>query len=548
MAKISDLKYLKRENSLRKLKENANWDIIVIGGGATGLGVALDASSRGYKVLLLERNDFANGTSSRSTKLAHGGVRYLAQGNLGLVKEALKERGLMLKNAPHLVHMLPFVIPSYRWWEKFYYGIGLKIYDWMAQHFRIGKTKLIDNKQVKSLFDNLNLKGLNGGVIYYDGQFDDARLALNIAQTSAEYDGTLLNYFEVCKLLKSDGKVTGVVAKDLENDETYELKSKVVVNATGVFADSILALDHKTAKPIIKVSQGIHLVLKKDFLRSDDALMIPKTSDGRVLFVVPWKDHLLVGTTDTPMTAPTTQPKPLEEEIQFILKTLKNYLVRTPTIDDVLSVFAGLRPLVVPQDNDKGTKEISRDHKLIIDESNLITITGGKWTTYRKMAEDTVDEAIKVAGLKPFPCKTENLKIHGFTEENITEDHLSLYGSDAEKIRRIAQEDVEYQKKLHSDFPHIFAEVIWFIRFEMARTVEDILARRLRILFLNAQVAIDIAPEIAEILGKELGKDSHWEQMQLAEFGAIATNYLPTPLPKESTNNHKVTSKYNKHV
>jgi len=293
MAENSNPKYLNREESLRKLKENTHWDIIIIGGGATGLGVALDASSRGYKTLLLERNDFANGTSSRSTKLAHGGVRYLAQGNLALVKEALKERGLMLKNAPHLVHMLPFMIPSYRWWEKFYYGLGLKIYDWMARDFRIGKTKLIDTREVKKYFNNLNLKGLNGGVIYYDGQFDDTRLALNIAQTGAENDAILLNYFEVRDLLKEDTKVKGVIAKDLETKETYELHSKVVINATGVFADSILSLDNKSAKPIIKVSQGIHLVLKREFLPGEKALMIPKTSDGRVHFAVPWKDNLL---------------------------------------------------------------------------------------------------------------------------------------------------------------------------------------------------------------------------------------------------------------
>ncbi|MEO2128339.1 MAG: glycerol-3-phosphate dehydrogenase/oxidase [Christiangramia sp.] len=544
----SSSQYLNRESALRKLKENAKWDIIIIGGGATGLGVALDASSRGLKTLLLERSDFANGTSSRSTKLAHGGVRYLAQGNIALVKEALKERGLMLKNAPHLVHLLPFVIPSYKWWEKFYYGIGLKIYDWMAQHFRIGKTELINNKKVRSLFDNLNLKGLNGGVIYYDGQFDDARLALNIAQTSVEHDAVLLNYFEVSDLIKSDGKVVGVIAKDLENNEIFEINANVVINATGVFADSILALDHKTAKPIIKVSQGIHLVLRKEFLPSSDALMIPKTSDGRVLFAVPWKDHLLVGTTDTPMKVPTTQPKALEEEIQFILKTLKNYLVVPPTIDDVLSVFAGLRPLVVPRDTDKGTKEISRDHKLIIDKTNLITITGGKWTTYRKMAEDTVDEAIQVGNLPEIKCKTENLKIHGFTETKDIEDHLDIYGSDATQIRNLANEDIRFQQKLHPDFPHILAEVIWFIRYEMARTIEDILARRLRILFLNAQAAIDLAPEIAEILRKELAKDSKWKDQQLADFKSIAANYLPRTPKLTTALNNKITTKLNNHV
>lgn len=547
MSKIPTSQYLDREASLRKLKKNVNWDIVIIGGGATGLGVALDASSRGFKTLLLERYDFANGTSSRSTKLAHGGVRYLAQGNLSLVKEALKERGLMLKNAPHLVHLLPFVIPSYRWWEKFYYGIGLKIYDWMAKHFRIGKTKIITTPKLKTLFKNLNLKGLNGGVIYFDGQFDDARLAIQIAQTSAEEGATLLNYFEVSDLLKTKGKVSGLIGTDTESNNSYEIKSKVVINATGVFVDQILSLNQRNAKPIIKVSQGIHIILKREFLQSEEALMIPKTSDGRVLFAVPWKDHLLVGTTDTPLDTPSIHPKALEEEIEFVLKTLQNYLIKKPTIKDVLSVFAGLRPLVLPQDQEKGTKEISRDHKLIVDQSNLITITGGKWTTYRKMAEDTVDEAIKTGHLKQVPCNTENLRIHGYTENIQHTDHLHIYGSDAEYIREIAREDALLRQKLHPDFPHIVAEVMWFIRYEMARTVEDVLARRLRMLFLNAQAAIETAPKVATILKKELEKDEEWEKQQLKNFQEIALNFLPQKLTQTPTNK-KITSKFKNHV
>ncbi|SDB62848.1 glycerol-3-phosphate dehydrogenase [Flavobacteriaceae bacterium MAR_2010_188] len=531
MNKIPSLNYLNRDRSMVNLNSEEVWDIIIIGGGATGLGVALDASSRGYKTLLLERGDFANGTSSRSTKLAHGGVRYLAQGNLGLVKEALKERGLMLQNAPHLVNLLPFVIASYKWWEKYYYGIGLKIYDWMAKGLRIGKTELISTNKVKDLFTNLNLKGLNGGVRYYDGQFDDTRLALSIAQTSVENEATLLNYFEVKKLIKKNKKVCGVEARDIETGVDYKINSKIVINATGVFADSVLSLDHKKAKPIIKVSQGVHLVFKREFLQSEDALMIPKTSDGRVLFAVPWKNHLLVGTTDTPLKNPTKEPKAFDEEINFILSNLRSYLVKKPTIDDVLSVFAGLRPLVVPTDKKKGTKEISRDHKLIIDKSNLITITGGKWTTYRKMAEDTVDEAIKVGGFEPVSCLTENLKIHGFTNNPLPQNHpLYIYGSDATKIEKIAAENPMYREKLHPLFPHIVAEVIWFIRFEMARTVEDILARRLRMLFLNAQAAIDVAPKIASLLKTELQRDDDWEEKQLQQFLNVAQNYSPKSL------------------
>ncbi len=527
--------FLDRTSSLTKLKEVPEWDIIVIGGGATGLGVALDASTRGYKTLLLERNDFANGTSSRSTKLAHGGVRYLAQGNLSLVKEALKERGLMLENAPHLVHMLRFIIPSYRWWEKFYYGFGLKIYDWMAKGFRIGKTQLVTRQKVKRTFRNLRTKNLNGGVVYYDGQFDDARLALSIAQTASENGAALLNYFQVEDIIKKEGKINGVVAHDLEADLSYSLRSKVVVNATGVFADQILKLDHRKAKPIIKVSQGIHLVLKRAFLQSDNALMIPKTSDGRVLFAGPWKDHLLVGTTDTPLANPSPQPRPLMEEIQFILNTMERYLVEKPRLDDVLSVFAGLRPLVQAGDKGKGTKELSRDHKLMTDDSNLITITGGKWTTYRKMAEDTVDEAIRVGNLAPAACVTEHLRLHGYQSEGCAQvDHLCLnYGSDGEKIRKLSLEHPKFGEKLHRDFPHVVGEVVWFIRYEMARTVEDILARRLRILFLNARIAIELGPKIAEIMAAELGKDQLWKQEQIKKFNIIARSYLPVPAKEQ---------------
>src|SRR5690606_31130764 len=380
-----------RDSLLREVETNDGvWDILIIGGGATGLGVALDASSRGLRTLLFEQSDFAKGTSSRSTKLAHGGVRYLAQGNIKLVFEALYERGLMLKNAPHLVSSIPFVIPSYRWWEKYFYGIGLKIYDWMAQKYRLGKTSLLGRATVLDRIKNINARKLNGGVQYYDGQFDDARLAINLAQTSIEQGGVLLNYMKVTELLKdSQGKLTGVVVRDLESGSILKVYAKIIINATGVFVDDILRMDNPGAGTLLKVSQGIHLVLPKTFLGSDHALMIPSTSDGRVLFAVPWHDHVLVGTTDTPLDRHQLEPKPLQEEIAFVLDTLKDYLARVPTQADVLSVFVGLRPLVLPENREKGTKEISRDHKLKVNASQLITITGGKWTTYRRMAQDT---------------------------------------------------------------------------------------------------------------------------------------------------------------
>lgn len=531
-----------KENSFERKKfiqvvrdPSIKWDIIIVGGGATGLGVALDAASRGFKTLLLERADFSSGTSSRSTKLAHGGVRYLAQGNVSLVNEALHERGLLLKNAPHLVKMLPFIIPSYNWWGKYFYGMGLKIYDWMARRFRVGKTILLSSAQVKEIMPDIKNKGLNGGVLYFDGQFDDSRLAINIAQTSAENGGVLLNYMKVTSLLKDEkGKISGVTAKDEIDGEEFSLSSKIVINATGVFVDEILKMNSQTKNPIVTTSQGIHLVLDRSFFKGDHALMIPSTSDGRVLFAVPWHEHLLVGTTDTLLDFPSPEPVALESEISFVLKNLGTYLEKPPTRKDILSVFAGLRPLVVPG-KEQGTKEISRDHKLMTSPSNLITITGGKWTTYRKMAEDTINEAIHVGNLEPKGCKTMNLKIHGYTTEVKKTSHLDIYGSDLEKIKELIAENSELNAKLHPEFPNVKAEIIWIVRNEMAITLSDVLARRLRILFLNAKAAIDMAPEVARLMANELLKDPAWEIAQVKSFIELAQNYLTEPYFPQAT-------------
>lgn len=515
------------------------WDIIVIGGGATGLGAALDAASRGYKTLLLEQADFSSGTSSRSTKLAHGGVRYLAQGNIGLVNEALFERGLMLKNAPHLVKMLPFIIPGYRWWEKYFYGVGLKIYDWMARRLRVGKTRLLTAEQVQSIMPNLRRKGLNGGVLYFDGQFDDARLAINIAQTAAEKGAVLLNYMKVSALIKNNkNKVAGVIAQDVISGKEFPLKARTVINATGVFVDNILEMNSPGKLPLVKASQGIHLVLDRSFLNGDHALMIPSTSDGRVLFAVPWHDHLLVGTTDTPLDTSSAEPKAMENEISFVLKNLSNYLDKTPTRKDVLSVFAGLRPLVIPN-KDKGTKEISRDHKLMTSASNLITITGGKWTTYRRMAEDTIDEAIKIGSLEEKPCVTRDLKIHGNLKPSGKTHFLDIYGSDAKKIQQLVQEHPAWNEKLHPEYPVIKAQVIWAVRHEMAITLEDVLARRIRMLFLNARAAVEMAPIVVQLMADELHKDASWKNMQLHNFITRAQDYMTNPYTtlKETTKN-----------
>jgi glycerol-3-phosphate dehydrogenase len=484
------------------------------------LGIAVDASSRGYSVLLLEQSDFAKGTSSRSTKLIHGGVRYLAQGNIRLVYEALRERGILLKNAPHLVKPQTFIIPCYNRFQKIKYWIGLKLYDWMSGRLSLGKSVSLNKKQVIERLPNIKNKGLIGGIEYYDGQFDDARLAINLAETASEYGAVVLNYFKVNSLIKNEEKITGVTAIDIFNNKVYSLHSKIVINATGVFVDDILHLDKSSSKPLVRPSQGVHLVVNNSFLKSNDAFLIPKTSDGRVLFIVPWHQHVLLGTTDTTVDKSLLEPVALKKEIEFILENIAQYLIKPPHSKDVLSVFVGLRPLA-NSGTTNNTKEISRSHKLIVSDSGLITITGGKWTTYRKMAEDVVKRAIGVAGLEKIKCKTKGIKIHGHTVEMI-----SVFGSDEEKINELIQQNSSLNKLLGNQFPYKEAHVIWAVRNEMALTVEDVLARRTRILFLDAKIAIALASRIAVLMAKELNHDEPWIQSQITEFTQLAQQYV----------------------
>jgi glycerol-3-phosphate dehydrogenase len=512
---------------------NKVWDVIIIGGGATGLGTALDAASRGFSTLLVEQADFAKGTSSRSTKLAHGGVRYLAQGDIGLVREALHERGLMLKNAAHLVKNESFIIPNYEWWGGIFYTIGLTLYDLLAGNLGFGRAKYLSKKEVARRIPTIQQKGLYSGVLYHDGQFDDSRLAINIAQTSLEQGATVLNYFKVTNLLKNaQGSVAGITTTDMESGVTYEIKGKTVINATGVFADDILQFDKPGKKPLITPSQGIHLVLDMKFMPAEDALMIPKTSDGRVLFAVPWHDKLVVGTTDTPISQHSLEPVALEEEIDFIIRTADQYLVKAPERKDVLSMFAGLRPLAAPQDGSAKTKEISRSHKIIVSDSGLITITGGKWTTYRRMAQDTVDKAIKIGNLENREVKTKDLQIHGSKADVDRKDHLYVYGSDRDALLALKNENPAWANKLDPGAEYIEAEVVWAVRHEMARTLEDVLARRVRILFLDARLAIDVAPKVASLIAAELNKDAAWEKEQVATFTKLAQSYLLVPYSK----------------
>ena len=515
-----------RTASIEQLEGEKEWDVIIIGGGATGLGAAVDAATRGYRTLLVEQSDFAKGTSSRSTKLVHGGVRYLAQGDVALVYEALHERGLLLKNAAHLVHDQEFIIPTYNWKSRLMYLVGLKFYDLLAGKSGFRKSSWLSADKVVEAIPGLSKKNLMGGVSYSDGQFDDSRLAINLAQTAAEYGGVMLNYVRVNALHKNEnGAIEGIVAEDLETGKSYKIKGKTIINATGVFVDDILKMDVPSGKALVRPSQGAHIVLDQSFLKGDTALMIPKTDDGRVLFAVPWHGKVLVGTTDTPLDSHSMEPKPLAEEIEFILKTAGNYLLKKPTHADILSAFAGLRPLAAPGKNTASTKEISRSHKLIVSDSGLITITGGKWTTYRKMAQDTINRAIALGQLQPAKCITEKVIIHG-GDGKAEEGNFAIYGTDAARLRDTIKANPESNEPLHPDFSMLKAEVLWMVRQEMARTVEDVLARRSRVLFLDAEKAGKLAPAVAELMAAELGRDQQWVTAQVENFSALVEQYL----------------------
>lgn len=517
---------MNRQESIQKLESYGGyWDFIVIGGGATGLGVAVDAASRGYKTLLLEQHDFSKGTSSRSTKLVHGGVRYLRQGNISLVLEALHERGLLIRNAPHLVSNQAFIVPNYEWWDGPFYGAGMKVYDLLAGKLGLGPSKHLSKEETLKRIPTLEPQGLRGGVVYYDGQFDDSRLAVNLAQTMAEHGGAPVNYMKATGFTRSGEMIDGVLARDMESGKDHEIRGRVVVNATGVFTDSVLRMENPEAKPIIAPSQGVHLILDNEFLPGESAIMVPQTADGRVLFAVPWHDKVVVGTTDTPVDDVSLEPRPLEEEIKFILDHAAIYMSKDPDRKDVRSVFAGLRPLVKAGEGDS-TASISRDHYLVISESGLVTITGGKWTTYRKMAEDTVNQAMLVAGLDERECVTKKLRIHGWLKHFDKNDPLHYYGSDAIHIKKLIKADPDMGEKLHDDLPYIKAEVVWSVRSEMARTVEDFLARRSRALLLDARASIEMADETARLMAEELDKDDAWASEQASAYKELAREYL----------------------
>ena len=514
---------------LERLAE-APFDVVVVGGGATGLGIAVDAGSRGYRTLLLEAHDFAKGTSSRSTKLVHGGVRYLERLNLSLVMEALRERGLLYENAPHLVHNLGFVVPRYRWWEGPFYGIGLKLYDALAGRLNLSRSRRLDREETLAAIPNVEREGLLGGIQYHDAQFDDARMAITLARTAVDHGAVVLNQMEVTGILKRDGQVSGVVARDRESGTEHEIEARVVVNATGVFTDTVRQLDEPDSRAMTSPSQGVHLVLDRDFQPGRHAIMVPQTDDGRVLFALPWYDRVLVGTTDTPVPRGEIEPRALPEEVDFILRNAGRYMTKEPSRADVRCVFAGQRPLVKEDAGTVATKKISREHVVVVSDSGLVTILGGKWTTYRKMAEDAMADAVQVGDLAPRACVTESLRLHGYMRRDdptLPEDEtLRAYGSEAADVLALVREDPRWNEPLHPELPYRGIHVVWAVRHELARTLEDVLARRTRCLVLDARASVEAAPAVAALMAAELGRDDAWVAQELDAYRALAAGYV----------------------
>ncbi|MFN7560657.1 MAG: glycerol-3-phosphate dehydrogenase/oxidase [Prosthecobacter sp.] len=517
---------MNRETLFSRLSaETAPFDIAIIGGGASGLGAAVDAASRGHSVVLVEQSDFAKGTSSRSTKLVHGGVRYLKQGNISLVLEALRERGLLVRNAPHLVHSLPFVIPSYHWWEGPFYGIGLKMYDALAGQLGLQPSRYLTRDEIIECLPTLETEGLDGGIVYHDGQFDDARLAIHLARTAVNHGAIVLNHTRCAGLMKENGHIIGVMAECVESGAQHEIRARCVINATGVFVDDVRRMDDRESTRIVSPSQGMHLVLPREFMPSDSAIMIPKTDDGRVLFAVPWHGRVIIGTTDTPVDHASIEPRPLPDEIEFLMTHAARYLTRDPRPSDVLSMFAGLRPLVASKEAGS-TASLSRDHTILVSDSGLITITGGKWTTYRRMAEDVIDHAELIGGIGARRCITQDLRIHGSEAILDATDPLAVYGSDAAAIRDLMKKEPEWEGKVHPKLDLTCAEVIFHARHEMARTIGDVLARRSRSLLFDAQASMSAALRVGHLLASELGWDEAKTSQEIERFQKLAAGYI----------------------
>ncbi|MCH7549708.1 MAG: glycerol-3-phosphate dehydrogenase/oxidase [Candidatus Krumholzibacteriota bacterium] len=502
------------------------WDVVIIGGGATGLGCAVDAASRGYRTLLLERNDFGSGTSSRSTKLIHGGVRYLRRGNLFLVAEALRERGILMRNAPHLVSPIPFIIPAYRMWEKPYYGAGLLFYDALSGRNRIAATRFLSCEETIALAPTIAPSALRGSVLYHDAQFNDARLTIALARTAADAGAVVINYCRVTGILKRGSVTAGVHVEDVETGAQTEVGARCVINATGVFADDVRTLDDTTAQPMIRPSRGVHVVVDRRFLPGESAVLVPHTDDGRILFLIPWMGRVLIGTTDTPVETATADPVPSRDEIDYLIAHVRRYFIHAPEHSDILGAFAGLRPLIGSDSPGHDTAALSREHVITVSNSAMVTVTGGKWTTYRKMAEDAVDQAAFIAGLQTVPSATHKMRIRGYDPDPGRHGRLALYGSDAPRIVELESRGNSGSLSGSPAVPSE-GEVRWFVESEMARSVEDVLSRRARTLFLDASGAVAATPGVARLMAELLGRDGDWVEDQVSAFTALANRCLP---------------------
>ncbi len=505
--------------------ESERFDVLVVGGGATGLGAAVDAAARGYRTGLIEAEDFARATSSRSTKLVHGGVRYLQQGDVGLVREALRERTNLRANAPHLVDELRFVVPAYRGLELAYYGAGLAAYDLLAGRSGFARSRIVGARRARAALPALRGDGLRGAVVYADGRFDDARLAVTLARTAVDRGAAVANYVRAAGFVYDARRVAGVEALDRESGRGFTVRARAVINATGIFADELRLLDDRAATPLLRHSRGSHLVVRAGALGATDAaLLVPKTADGRVLFALPWHDRVVVGTTDVPAPAAELDPAPSEAEIAYVLATANRYLAEPLAERDVLAKFAGLRPLV---DRKATTSaKLSREHLVEVAPSGLVTVTGGKWTTYRTMAEDAVSAAAARAGLPARRSPTATMPLHGATAAEQPDGALRVYGSDAAAVAALRAHDPGLGARLDPRLPYTGAEVVYAARAEMARTVDDVLARRTRASFLDAGAARASAPAVAALLARELGRDAAWQADQVRGFEG-----RPAPAP-----------------
>ena len=517
---------LPRQDILDLAREVRPWDVIVVGGGCAGLGAAVEASARGYRTLLVEREDFTSGTSSRSTKLVHGGVRYLRQGHVSLVMGALKERGRLRKNAPHLVSDLSLVIPAYAVWEKPYYGIGLKAYDLLAGRRNLGPSRILSRRQALDRISTLKGDGLRGGVLFHDGQFDDARLGWTLVRTMLNLGGVALNRVEAVGFLESRGAIRGVRLRDVVGGAEWEVRASVVVNATGPWADETRALDEPDAGPGVVMSQGSHIVVSSRHLPGSTAVLVPSTDDGRVLFAIPWHNHVIIGTTDVALPGPDRSPAPSGDEIDYLIEHAARYLYRPLDRDDILSAWSGLRALA-RSGSSGSTAELSRDHAISVSRAGLVTVVGGKWTTYRKMGQDTIDRAAEVGHLSPVSSPTARMRLHGHDERTDLLPPWRVYGSDAQHIQDMEAAEPDLRAVLHPSLPYRKSQVVWAARHEMATSVEDVLMRRTRALFLHARGALEAAPTVAELMARELGQGDDWIREQIRSFGGLAQGFLP---------------------